>query len=118
MKETLLAGITNKVQSNESMTNERYNELSKIAGNEAKMAEANATPEEVAFINEVADMKKQGTADISKTFQTLAKDYVGASEYNQIKKALKSDAALKSRYESMLGELKADDESEETETAN
>jgi hypothetical protein len=112
MKETLLANISEKVQSNEEMTNDRYNELSKVIDDETKLAEAKATPEEVAFIKEVAQMKADGTKEISKTFQSLAKEYVGASEYNQIKKALKTDASLKSRYDTMMAALDAEEVAE------
>jgi hypothetical protein len=118
MKETLLANIANKVGSNESMTNERYNELSKIIDDETKLTETAATPEEIAFVREVAQLKADGTAEISKTFQTLAKEYVGASEYNQIKKALKTDASLKSRYETMMTALDQEENQDAVAEAN
>jgi hypothetical protein len=57
-------------------------------------------------------MKADGTKEISKTFQSLAKEYVGASEYNQIKKALKTDASLKSRYDTMMAALDAEEVAE------
>ena len=58
MKQSLLEEITEMVKSNESITNARYNELSKIADDEAALAEAKATPEEIAFIKEVAAKKE------------------------------------------------------------
>lgn len=95
MKASLIEDISAMVKANEDMTNERYNELSKISNDDAKLAEAKATPEEIAFIKEVAAKKTEGTAEISKTFQTMAKEYIGAAEYNKVKNALKTDADVK-----------------------
>ncbi|MDH4092294.1 MAG: hypothetical protein OEV74_07630 [Cyclobacteriaceae bacterium] len=118
MKASLLDDISVMVKSNEDMTNERYNELSKIIDDNDKLAEAKATPEEIAFIKEVAAKKKQGTAKISKTFQTMAKEYVGAATYNKVKKALKTDADVKSRYQAVMDELEKDNNVDEEEATN
>jgi hypothetical protein len=105
MKESLLEDITEMVKDNEKMTNARYNDLSKIIDDEAALTAAKATPEEIAFIKEVQTKKEEGTMKIQETFQTMAKDYVGASSYNKIKKALESDPALKQRYETALNKI-------------
>ncbi len=109
MKETLLEDIVEMVKENESMSNERYNQLSKIASDDAKLTAAKATPEEIAFIREVVTKKDEGTAKISETFQMLAKEYIGAASYNKVKKALASDSEVKSRYEVFMKELETDD---------
>src|SRR4030095_4309043 len=54
MKETLMKELTAMVQNNGKLKVARYNELSKIIGNEAELTKANATPEEIAFVKEVA----------------------------------------------------------------
>src|SRR5687768_1263057 len=108
MKESLLADITEMVKDNEKMTNARYNDLSKIIDDEAALTAAKATPEEIAFIKEVQTKKEEGTMKIQETFQTMAKDYVGASSYNKIKKALESDPAVKQRYETALNKVGGD----------
>jgi hypothetical protein len=108
MKASLLEDITNMVKGNEKMKNARYNELSKIIDDEAALTKAKATPEEIAFIKEVAAKKEEGTAKIQETFQTMAKDYVGASSYNKIKDAIETDPELKKRYESQMAKLGAD----------
>lgn len=110
MKESLLEDITEMVKGNEKMTNARYNELSKIADDDAALAEAKATPEEITFIREVAAKKDEGTAKIQETFQSMAKDYVGASSYNKVKKALESDTDVKKRYETFMDKLEGDSE--------
>jgi len=105
MKASLLEEIGEMVKANEGLTNARYNELSKIMNDEAKLAAAKATPEEIAFMKQVAAKKSEGTAEITQTFQILAKEYVGAASFNKIKKALTTDTELKSKYQSMLEEL-------------
>lgn len=108
MKQTLLNDITAMVKANEKMTNARYNELSKIVDDEAALTKAKATPEEVAFMKEVAAKKEEGTTKIQETFQSMAKDFVGASSYNKIKKALDSDPEVQKRYQSEMEKLGAD----------
>jgi hypothetical protein len=110
MKESLLEDITDMVKSNEKLTNARYNELSKIVDDEAALAEAKATPEEIAFMKEVGNKKEEGTAKIQETFQSMAKDYVGASSYNKVKKALEADGEVKKRYETFMDKLEGDSE--------
>jgi hypothetical protein len=109
MKASLLEDITEMVEANEKMTNARYNDLSKIIDDEAALKEAKATPEEIAFLNEVAAKKEEGTKKIQETFQTMAKEFVGASSYNKIKDELKTNPELKKRYESQLDKLGGDD---------
>jgi hypothetical protein len=108
MKASLLEDITEMVKGNEKITNARYNELSKIIDDEAALTKAKATPEEIAFIKEVAAKKEEGTAKIQETFQSMAKDYVGASAYNKIKEGLDSDPELQKRYESQMEKLGGD----------
>jgi hypothetical protein len=109
MKASLLEDITEMVKANDKITNARYNDLSKIIDDEAALKEAKATPEEVAFIKEVAAKKEEGTKKIQETFQAMAKEYVGASSYNKIKDALKTNPELKKRYETQLDKLGGDD---------
>jgi hypothetical protein len=96
-------GVILKAEGNMTIT--RYNELSKVAGDTVKLAEVKATPEEIALLKKVAEKRSQGIAAINNTLQALAKDYVGASSFNKIKKALTSDPELKAKYEAMLEEL-------------
>ena len=105
MKQSLLKEITNMVKSNEKMTNARYNELSKILDDEAQLAKAKATPEEIAFMKDVAAKKEEGTARIQETFQTMAKDFVGASSFNKIKDALDADPDVQKRYQEQLSKV-------------
>lgn len=106
MTEQLKMTLAEKVKSNDKITGTRYNQLSGIINDEARLAEAKATPEEIAFVKEVQTLKLEETAKIQQTFQSLAKEYVGGTTYNKVKNALKTDAALKAKYDSLLVELK------------
>ena len=100
--------ITEMVKSNNQITASRYNELSSIIKDEAKLTEAKATPEEIAFVKEVATKKEEATAGINQTFQALAKDYVGVSTFNKVKKALSTEPELKTKYDSLITEMSKD----------
>ncbi len=104
----LMDSITLMVKNTTVMNAARYNDLSKIIGDESKLAEAKATPEEIDFVKSVVDYKSKGTSEINAAFQSLAKEYVGAATFNKVKKALGSDAELKSKYERLMDELKKD----------
>jgi hypothetical protein len=108
MKASLLEEISDIVKEDGKMTNARYNDLSKIANDPAKLAQAKATPEEIELLKKVAEKKNEGTVEINNTFKALAQEYVGAASYNKIKKALATDAELKSKYEAILQELEKD----------
>jgi len=108
MRVSLLSEISEMVKGNEKISVTRYNELSKIIDDQEKLTAANATPEEIAAIKEVQERKDSGTVRINDAFKALAKEYVGASTYNKVRKALKDDTEVKSKYQTLLDELKAD----------
>ena len=105
MSNTLLETISELVKNNDQITAARYNDLNKIIGDETKLKEAEATPEEIAAVKDVVKKKDDGTAQIQATFLSMAKEYVGAAVYNKVKKAITSDPATKTRYEAILAEL-------------
>ncbi len=100
--------ITELVKNNKAVTAARYNEISKIIADETKLAEAKATSEEVAFVKELAVKRDSATAQINAAVQSLAKDYVGASTFNKVRKALSTDTELKSKYDALMAELAKD----------
>ena len=108
--QAVLAGkIKEMVTTNTTgVTAARYNELFKIINDEGKLIEANATPDEIRFVKEVITKREEGTAKIKETYQLLAKEYVGATSFNKVKKALASDEGLKTKYQTMIDELAKD----------
>lgn len=107
MQETLQETVAKTVQTNTVISVERYNELFKIINDEAKLTEAKATPEEVAFIKKINDLRSTTIAKINATYQSLAKDYVGVKTFNAIRKSLKSDQQLKVRYDNLSKDLES-----------
>jgi hypothetical protein len=107
--QAVLAGkIKEMVTTNQGVTAARYNELYKVISDETKLMEANATADEIRFVKEVIAKREEGTAKIKETYQLLAKEYVGASAFNKVKKALSSDETLKSKYQTLMDELAKD----------
>jgi hypothetical protein len=105
MQESLRELVAETVRANTVMPVARYNELFKIADDEAKLKAANATPEEVKFLQQISDLRKVNIERINATYQALAKDYVGLKTFNAIRKSLDSDQTLKQRYETFSKEL-------------
>jgi Ca2+-binding EF-hand superfamily protein len=108
MSASLRMMITDMVKNGNVMNAARYNEISKIINDETKLTEAKATPEEIAFVKEVAAKRDEESSKINQAFQSLAKDYVGAATFNKVKKALASDAELKTKYDTLLAEMSKD----------
>lgn len=107
MKQNVQDVVAEMVQNTSAMSVPRYNELFKIAKDEAKLAEAKATPEEKAFLKEVEQRRQDEIAKLNTAYQSLAKDYVGAKAFNAIRKSIENDQAVKARYESISKELES-----------
>jgi Asp-tRNA(Asn)/Glu-tRNA(Gln) amidotransferase C subunit len=105
MQKTLQQIITENVQQNTVMSVARYNELYKIGDDQAALAQTKATPEEIGFLKEIADLIALNIGRINATYQTLAKDYVGLKAFNTIKKSLESDSDLKNRYNAVTKDI-------------
>ncbi len=108
MQAVLSGQIKEMVTTSQTISAQRYNELFKVINDEGKLLEANASPEEIAFVKEVIAKKDAGTAKIKETYQLLAKDFVGAAAFNKVRKAISSDEGLKTKYQSLMDELAKD----------
>lgn len=107
MQLTLNDIITEMVQKNTVMSVQRYNELFKIADDQAKLAEKQATPAEIQFLKDINDKRAEEMKRVNATYQGLVKEYVGVKTFNAIKKSLESDQELKAKYDNMTKELDA-----------
>ena len=105
MQEKLNTSITEMVQKNTVMKVDRYNALFKVIDDQAKLDEAKATTEEIAFVKQVAEKRSAEAATITATFQKMAKEYVGLKAFNAIKKSLSTDQALKEKVDALAKEL-------------
>lgn len=84
----------------------RFNKMKKANGDEAKLAEIEATPEEIAAYNKIQESYATMKSDLKATSTEIIKGDIGASIYNKVKKALKTDADLKTKYEAIVDSLK------------
>jgi len=107
MQESLRKLVAETVQTNKVMPVARYNELFKITEDEAKLKAANATPEEIAFLKQIDDLRKVNIERINASYQALAKDYVGLKTFNAIRKSLQSDQQLKARYDNLSKDMES-----------
>ena len=105
MRQSLLDDMSESIKNNDQITAARYNDLSKIIEDSVKLKEASATELEITAIKKVISDRDKGAAQIQDTFKVLVKDLLGAASYNKVKKALKSDAELKRKYDAMLEEI-------------
>src|SRR5687768_9794648 len=107
MQESLRQIVAEVVRANTVMPVSRYNELFKIAEDQAKLKTANATPDEIAFLKQIDDLRKTNIERINATYQALAKDYVGLKAFNAIRKSLQSDQQLKARYDNLSKDIES-----------
>ncbi len=119
MKADAKAKFSELVKANELMAGgKRYNELKKAKGDEEKLAEINATEEEIQAYNELVAFNTEASTNIKAVFGAEVKDGIGAKKYNAIKKALKADAEMKTKYDEIFAGLKEQMETEPTEETN
>jgi hypothetical protein len=117
LKKDLLREISAMVKGNGKIKVARYNELNKASADSTKLDELKATPEERAFLKQVSEKKAAGVQHISDVVDSLANSYVGVEVYNRIKTQLDVDSGLKSRYEKILAEVKAESAKRRPEAA-
>ncbi|MEO9966966.1 MAG: hypothetical protein ABJF11_14305 [Reichenbachiella sp.] len=114
LKADMKAKISEAVKSNELMEGGKvYNQLNKAKGDETKLAEIGATEEQMAAYNEIQDGITAFKAEFKTQYTEVVKNDIGAGSYNKVKKALKSDEALKAKYEELIAALS--DESSDSE---
>jgi hypothetical protein len=107
MQETMREIVASTVQKNTVMPVSRYNELFKIIDDSTKLKATKATPEEIAFIKQINDLRAVNIKRINDTYQEMARDYVGAKTFNAIHKSLKTDQTLKARYDNVSKDIES-----------
>lgn len=92
---------------NEKVSNIRYNQLVVIIGDSVKLKAANATPDEIAYVKKGDEIIKKESAALQKNISALIGDYLGSALFAKVRNALKTDEALRKRYESISVKKKA-----------
>jgi len=110
MKEDMKVKYNDFIKSEELMDEgRRFNELKSANGDETKLAEISATEEEIAVYDKIQEAYDAMVADFKEVYPTLIKDELGAAVYNKVKKGLKADPDLKTKYEEIVDSLKPDE---------
>ena len=107
MKKDISVEINELIKKQEGIDGKRFKELSATKGDETKLAALNATDFEKQFLTNVLEFKAKRVESIKTVNSELAKNMVGDSgkTYKAIKAALKTDEALKARYEAVKNSL-------------
>jgi len=107
MKKDISIELNKMIKAQEGMTGKRYKELAATKGDEAKLTAIEAKSYEKQFLALTTKLKEDRTASIKKVNSELATKMVGdkGKIYKKIKAALKTDEALKARYEAILAQV-------------
>ena len=113
MKKDISKAINGMIKNQEGIDGKRYKELAGAKGDEAKLAEMNATDFEKQFLTLVDEEKAKRIDAIKVVNQELATKMVGdrGTLYKSIKDALKADADLKARYDAIKANLQMQSDS-------
>lgn len=114
MKNDMQTKYNDMIKNEEAMDGgRRFKELKSANGDEGKLAEINATEEEIAIFDSIQEGYEKLLSDFKTAYPALIKDELGAGVYNKVKKALKADADLKTKYNEILESLKPEESEEE-----
>ena len=107
MKKDISVELNKMIKAQEGMTGQRYKELASTKGDDAKLAEIGAKDYEKQFIDLTNKMKDDRITAIKQVNSDLATKMVGnkGKLYKKIKADLKTDEALKTRYDAILAEV-------------
>ncbi len=88
----------------------RFKEIKDAKGDDAKLQELSVTEDELAVFNSIQEEYDAMVATFKEAYTAKIKDkeVLGAGLYNRIRKALKADAELKTRYEAIYETVKAE----------
>lgn len=101
LKNNLSVSMNNLSKGNSKVSSERFNTLMPIITNEAKLAEAKATAEEIAYVKKAVAIRDEELRKFQHTSQSLINNYMGSETFTKVRNSLKSDAALKRKYDSL-----------------
>ena len=87
----------------------RFNKIKNAYGDEAKLTEIEATPEEITAYGEIKEAYAIMKSDLNATSTEIIKGDIGAEIYKKVKKVLKIDAELKTKYETIFESLKSEE---------
>lgn len=105
LTEQLKGTLSKLIKNNPKISETRYNQLSQLGNDQEKLKAAKATPEELEAIQEINQKRTEETIKLSEALKSLTTEKLGASSYNKIRNAVKSDPEVKARYEKVAADL-------------
>jgi hypothetical protein len=102
LKNQLTVSMNNLAKGNSKISSNRFNELTPIYNNDAKLTEAKATPDEIAYVKKAVTIRDEETRKFQQSYQSLIHDFVGEAVFSKVRNGLKTDASLKKRYDSLM----------------
>jgi len=111
MKKDISIELNKMIKSQEGMTGQRYKELASTKGDTDKLAAIEAKDWELQFFNLTTTLKDDRTDAIKTVNSLMATKMVGnkGKTYKAIKAQLKADTELKSRYDTIVASMKAEE---------
>ncbi len=106
-KSSIIEFIKTSVKENEILSATKYNSLSK-ADKTGDIGSVDATQEEIQEYNIIKEGANKKKAELSAASKDKIMSDIGAGLYNRLKKALKTDEALKARYQSVIDSLESE----------
>jgi hypothetical protein len=117
-KNTMSDSVNIWVKSNEKLSTSTYNELSR-ASKDAGTDDVEATEEEKAVFNQIQQNIETQKESFKETYVGKIKNDIGAGLYNNLRKKLRTDKELTTRYDSIYQSLltatEGTDENDNTE---
>lgn len=106
LTEQLKGTLSKSIKNNPKISEARYNQLSQLGNDQEKLKAAKATPEELAALQEINLKRTEETIKLSEALKSLTNEKLGATTYNKIRNAVKSDQEVKARYEKIAADLR------------
>lgn len=102
------ADLSNSLaKGNTKITPARYTQLLPIIDDAKKLAEVNATADEIAYVKNAMSKLTQAAQTFQNTFNSLVAEYVGYDTYNKVKKAIANDKRVRDRFTAESSRLHA-----------
>src|SRR5688572_7854779 len=104
LKNQLTVKLNNLSKGNDKITSNRYNALLPImiVNDEAKLKEAKATPDEIAYMKKAVAIQAEETMKFQKSYVAIINDYIGDALFSRIRNGLREDKKLKRQYDSLM----------------
>ena len=104
-KGSMTETYNNWINNDESIEAARFVKLKAAKVDEAKIKELEATTEEVAAFAKIQASYDSMTSAFKEVYVGKIKTDIGAGLYNQLRKAMKSDAEIKEQYQTIYDRL-------------